>query len=121
MMPDPFQPDTCRACGQAIQYVPTPQGGGDAATGRDVVGPPAAEPARAAGERHRVGDVVAIAGLTVLAVVGTLISLVLYGADVPGPLLVAWVLVMDLGVKLLLIVAVWSLFLRRGRADRLDY
>ncbi len=93
----------------------------DAATGRDTVVPPSAEPTRAARERHRVRDVVALAGLTLLAVVGTLISLVLYGADVPGPLLVAWVLVMDLGVKLLLIVAVWSLFLRRGRADRLDY
>jgi len=93
----------------------------DTATGRDTFVPPSAEPARAARERHRARDIATVVGVTLLAIVGTLVSLVLYGADVPGPLLVTWVLIMDLGVKLLLILAVWSLFLRRGRADRLDY
>jgi hypothetical protein len=93
----------------------------DAASGTDAFVPPDAEPPAVVRERHRVRDVAFLSAMTVLAVVGTLVSLLLAGADVSNWVLGAWVLVMDLGVKLVLIVVLWRLFLRRGRADRLDY
>lgn len=42
-------------------------------------------------------------------------------ADAPTPLLAAWVLIMDLGVKLDLIGVASALFVRRPRADRLGF
>jgi hypothetical protein len=92
----------------------------DVETGATSVAMPASEPKGHVRERHPWIDTAIVVGMTVLAVVGTLVSLLLYDADAPTPLLITWVLVMDLGVKLALIVVVWAVLLRRPRADRLD-
>lgn len=90
-------------------------------TGSGRLVTPPEEPSRHRRESHRKRDLAVLVGVSVLAVIGTLISFTLYELDVATWLLAIWVLVMDLGVKVLLIVILWSLFLRRGRADRLDY
>jgi nucleotide-binding universal stress UspA family protein len=72
-------------------------------------------------ERHRTRDVAILVIAAVLAIGGTLLSLVFYESDVSQGLLWAWVLVLDLGLKLGLAVALWLLFQRRPRADRLDF
>lgn len=72
-------------------------------------------------ERHPLVDIALLAIAVALAVVGTLGSLVLYESDAPLAVLAIWGLFMDLGLKLGLIGVLWWLFLRRARADRLDY
>lgn len=66
-------------------------------------------------------DIALLTGAVLLAIVRTLVSFLLYDADAPAPLLAAWVLTMDLGVRLGLIGVAWALFLRRPGADRLDF
>ena len=79
------------------------------------------EPRRRARERHPLVDIALLGVAIALAIAGTLGSLLLYEADASLTVLVIWGLFMDLGLKLLLIGVLWWLFLRRGRADRLDY
>lgn len=86
-----------------------------------AVVPPEKEPRAHRTEGHRVRDVSILVAALVLSVVGTLVSLLLYDIDAPTWLLATWVLVMDLGIKVALIGVLWALFLRRARADRLDY
>ena len=76
------------------------------------------EPARRpTGPWHWIGLIVALA----LAVLGTWASFLLAGTDLPRWLLVAWVVVLDVGFKIVVLpVAVWWLFFRRPRGDRLD-
>lgn len=72
-------------------------------------------------ERHRRRDVAILVIAAFLAIAGTLLSLVFFGADVPTWFLWTWVLVLDLGLKIVLAITVWVLFQRRPRSDRLDF
>lgn len=57
----------------------------------------------------------------VLAVLGTWASFLLAGTDLPRPALVAWVILLDVGFKVVVLpLTVWWLFFRRPRGDRLD-
>lgn len=56
-----------------------------------------------------------------LAVLGTWASFLLGGTDLPRSVLVAWVLLLDVGFKLVAFpLAVWWLFFRHPRGDRLE-
>jgi hypothetical protein len=77
-----------------------------------------AAPAR---ERHPRRDLSLLLVVGVLAILGSLISFVFYVVDAPDWAIWFWVLVFDLGFKVAAMVALWALFQRRPRADRLDY
>lgn len=65
-------------------------------------------------------DFTILAGAWLLAVIGTLISFVFYVVDARDWIIWIWVLVFDLGFKVVAAVLVWLMFQRRPRADRLD-
>ena len=71
-------------------------------------------------ERHVTRDLVLLAIVGVLAILGSLISFVFYAVDAPDALVWTWVLIFDLGFKIVAAVTLWVLFQRRPRADRLD-
>jgi hypothetical protein len=71
-------------------------------------------------ERHTARDLALLAGAWVLAILGTLVSFVFYVADAPDWLIWTWVLTFDLGFKIGAAAALWILFQRRPRGDRLD-
>ena len=71
-------------------------------------------------ERHTSRDLALLAVAGVLAILGSLISFVFYAVEAPDWLVFTWVLIFDLGFKVAAVVALWVLFQRRARADRLD-
>jgi hypothetical protein len=79
------------------------------------------DPRAPARERHTRRDLVLLAVAGLLAILGSLISFVLYAADAPDWAIWIWVLVFDLGFKIAAAVTLWILFQRRARADRLDF
>lgn len=93
----------------------------EAESGSSRTVPAEDEPESKDREKHALLDIALLAIAVALAVVGTLGSLLLYEADASLTVLVIWGLFMDLGLKLGLIGVLWWLFLRRARADRLDY
>jgi len=73
-------------------------------------------------EGHQVRDWALFFGAVALAILGTWASFLFAGADVPRWFLISWVVVLDLGFKIVVLPFVaWWIFLRRPRADRLDY
>jgi hypothetical protein len=72
-------------------------------------------------ERHprRDGLLLLLAG--VLAIAGTVITALLVFTGISDTALVVWVILGDLGMKVLAFVILWVIFQRRARADRLDY
>ena len=79
--------------------------------------PPDRAPAR---ERHQRRDLALLAITGILAIVGSLFSFIFYAVDAPEPLIWTWVIVFDLGFKLIAMATLWVFFQRRPRADRLD-
>jgi hypothetical protein len=79
------------------------------------------DPRAPARELHTRRDLALLAIAGVLAILGSLISFVLYAADAPDWVIWTWVLVFDLGFKIAAAVTLWILFQRRARADRLDF
>ncbi|MEQ8832879.1 MAG: hypothetical protein RIB67_00380 [Miltoncostaeaceae bacterium] len=78
------------------------------------------DPAAPARERHTARDfgLLALAGF--LAIAGSLVSFIFYALDAADWVIWGWVLVFDLGLKIVAMAALWVLFQRRARADRLD-
>jgi hypothetical protein len=81
---------------------------------------PADERHAPARERHTARDRAVLALAGVLAILGSLVSFVFYALDAADWLIWAWVLSLDLGLKVAAAVMLWLLFLRRPRADRLN-
>lgn len=79
--------------------------------------PDRAAPAR---ERHTRRDLALLAAAGFLAIAGSLFSFVFYAVDAPEWWIWTWVLIFDLGFKVAAMAALWILFQRRARADRLD-
>jgi hypothetical protein len=93
----------------------------DAGTGESrVVEREPVDRAAPARERHTTRDLTILAGAWLLSIVGTLLSFVFYVSDAPDWFIWTWVLVFDLGFKIVAGVILWMLFQRRARADRLD-
>lgn len=72
-------------------------------------------------ERHTGRDMAILGFAWVIAILGSLISGLLYWADAPAAVLAIWVVVFDLGLKIAAALLVWFVFQRRARADRLDF
>ncbi len=72
-------------------------------------------------ERHATRDGVILVGAVVLFILTSVLTGVFYATGAPGWLIATWFIVCDLGVKVLIFVALWMLFQRRPRADRLNY
>ncbi len=71
-------------------------------------------------ERHAQRDLALLGLAFVLAIGGSAVSAILYALGVSGWVLGVWVVVFDLGLKIVAAVLIWTLFQRRARADRLD-
>ena len=56
-----------------------------------------------------------------LAFMGTLAWVLALAFDWSDRMSMAWVLVLDFGLKAIAALVLWRLFMRRGRADRLDF
>jgi len=80
-----------------------------------------ADPAAPARERHTGRDLGLLALFGFLAIAGSLGSFVFYAVDAPDWLIWSWVLVLDLGLKIVAMAVLWVLFQRRPRGDRLDF
>jgi hypothetical protein len=78
----------------------------------------AEEPVR---REHGRRDLTLVVMAGVLALLGTMFTILFYVSDAPGWLIVLWVLVVDFGSKALAFSLLWTLFQRRPRADRLDF
>jgi hypothetical protein len=78
----------------------------------------AEEPVR---REHGRRDLTMVVIAGVLALLGTMFTVLFYASDAPGWLIVLWVLVVDLGTKAFAFALLWTLFQRRPRADRLDF
>jgi hypothetical protein len=72
-------------------------------------------------EQHVRRDLIILISSIVLVVVGSLVTGVLYASGVSGWPMVTWFIICDVGLKIAVFVALWTLFQRRARADRLDY
>jgi hypothetical protein len=72
-------------------------------------------------ERHTRRDIVLLVVAWILAIAGSLGTFAIALSDASDLALGLWLVFVDLGLKLLLMVVLWSLFLRRGRADRLRF
>ena len=72
-------------------------------------------------ERHTQRDLGMLLVAWLLAILGSVGSAILYFSDAPEAVLWSWVLVADLGLKIVAWAIVWVLFQRRARADRLDF
>lgn len=82
---------------------------------------PATHRVRPARRPTRTWTWVALVVVAALAVMGTWASFLLAGTDLPRWLLIAWVVVLDVGFKLVALpLTVWWLFFRHPRGDRLD-
>lgn len=79
-----------------------------------------ADSAAPARERHASRDLVLLAIAGVLALFGSVLSFIFYAVDAPDWLIWTWVLIFDLGFKLVAMATLWALFQRRARADRLE-
>jgi hypothetical protein len=79
------------------------------------------DPRAPAHERHRRRDVLILVAAVVLFVVSSVLTGVFYATGVPTWLVGTWFIVFDLGLKLAIFIALWMLFQRRPRADRLDF
>jgi len=89
---------------------------------RVEVNPPRVVPEWLVRESHQRRDWLILGVLAVLAIVGTWLSFIFYVVDAPVWFITAWVLVADIGFKFVALpLALWMLFERRARADRLDY
>lgn len=71
-------------------------------------------------ERHTRRDLGLLLFAWLIAILGSLGSALLYWIDGPEALLWAWVIAVDLGLKIAAVAVVWTVFQRRPRADRLD-
>ena len=71
-------------------------------------------------ERHATRDGVIPVGAVVLFMLTSVLTGVFYASDPPGWLIATWFIVCDLGVKVLIFVALWMRCQRRLRADRLN-
>lgn len=78
------------------------------------------DPAAPARERHTMRDLSLLAVFGFLAIAGSLGSFVFYAVDAADWVIWSWVIVLDLGLKLVAFSVLWFLFQRRARADRLD-
>ena len=87
--------------------------------GRAVVVPAAPGEGRAV-KAHGGRDVTVLLLALALAFVGTIGWRLALAADWTNGTSVAWFFVLDLGLKTVAAVMLWRLFMRRGRADRLD-
>lgn len=76
---------------------------------------------RAARERHELADWLLFVLAGVLAIGGTVMTASFVLAGMGETALVWWVIVGDLGLKIVAFVIIWVVFQRRARADRLDY
>lgn len=73
------------------------------------------------GRRTRAWRWAVFAGFVALAVLGTWASFLFADAGMPRWALVSWVIVLDVGFKIVALpLAAWWLFFRRPRGDRLD-
>jgi hypothetical protein len=72
-------------------------------------------------EHHATRDGVILVGAVVLFILTSVLTGVFYATGAPVWLIATWFIVCDLGVKALIFVALWMLFQRRPRADRLNY
>lgn len=87
-----------------------------------AVNPPRAIPEWLVREKHRRRDWMLLGLFATLAIVGTWTSYLFYVLEAPLWLTTIWVIVADLGFKVVALpVVFWVLFQRRARADRLDY
>ena len=84
-----------------------------------AVEPEAREPG--ARQEHGRRDMILVTLVGFLTVIATFFTITFYAIDVPGWLLITWVLVIDFGTKLFGMWLLWMLFQRRPRADRLDF
>ena len=79
-----------------------------------------ASPAAPPRERHTARDLTLLAIAGVLAIAGSFLSFIFYAVNAPDWIIWTWVLVFDLGFKIVAFALLWALFQRRARADRLD-
>jgi hypothetical protein len=86
---------------------------------RAVVVPAGPDEGRAV-ERHAGRDVTVLLLALGLAFVGSLGWGFALARDWSDRMSMAWFYVLDLGLKAVAVVILWRLFMRRGRADRLD-
>jgi len=56
-----------------------------------------------------------------LSILSSALTGVFWATGAPGWWTATWFLIFDLGLKIAIIVVVWTLFQRRPRADRLEY
>ena len=72
-------------------------------------------------ERHSTRDTTVLVLALWFAFTGSLAWVFALAVDWTGWVNAAWLLAFDLGLKTVAVVLLWRLFLRRGRADRLDF
>ena len=72
-------------------------------------------------ERHPMRDTTVLLLALWFAFTGSLAWVFALAVDWTGWVNAAWLLAFDLGLKTVAVVLLWRLFLRRGRADRLDF
>jgi hypothetical protein len=72
-------------------------------------------------ERHATRDWVILGGAVVLFILSSALTVVFYATGAPGWLIATWFIVCDVGVKMLIVVALWMLVQRRPRIDRPNY
>ena len=87
---------------------------------RAVVSPAGSADGRAV-ERHSMRDTTVLLLALWFAFTGSLAWVFALAVDWTGWVNAAWLLAFDLGLKTVAVVLLWRLFLRRGRADRLDF
>ena len=79
------------------------------------------DPRAPARERHARRDWIILAVAVVLFILSSALTGVVWATGAPGWLMATWFLIFDLGLKVAIIVVVWTLFQRRPRGDRLSY
>lgn len=79
------------------------------------------DPRAPAREQHTTRDWVIPAVAVVLFILSSALTGVFWATGAPGWWMATWLLIFDLGLKIAIIVVVWTLFQRRPRADRLEY
>jgi len=72
-------------------------------------------------EQHATRDWVILAAAVALFILSSALTGVFWATGAPGWWMATWFLIFDLGLKIVIIVVVWTLFQRRPRADRLEY
>jgi hypothetical protein len=79
------------------------------------------DPRAPAREPHPSRDWVILAAAVILFILSSALTGVFWATGAPGWVIATWFLIFDLGLKIAVVVVIWTLFQRRPRADRLNY